>query len=184
MNDGLWTTLLDTASISQMTTYVSQSKVCMGKVVPEIVKAKFKEFQLSQENQVRSMRVLYECGLIGKRKYTSMRNSCDITKTCNNKKGKCEIFKGCEIPKIVPYKTLMKHVKSINIGEVVDLQTLAQKFSVESVPDVYRILQSFLLRLADLYLTVDRENNCLTWFNNEKNVRSADRCRWSPIWER
>ena len=79
-------------------------------------------------------------------------------------------MEGCEIPKIVPYKTLMKNVKSIDIGEVVDLQTLATKRSVESAPGVYRPLKSFLLRLADPYLMVDIENPCLKWFNNEKNV--------------
>ena len=173
VTDGLWTTLLGTASTYQMTTYVSQSKVCMEKILPEIIKVKFKQYQLSQENQVRSMRVLYESGLISKRKYTSIRNSCDIIKTCNNKKRKWQIFEGCEIPKIVPYKTLMKYVKSIDMGEVVDLQILASKLSVESVPGVYRPLKPFLLRLADLYLTVDRENPCLTWFNNEKNVLYA-----------
>ena len=156
-----------------MATYVSQSKVCIEKVLPEIVKAKFKQYQLSQENRVRSMRVLYESGLISKRKYTSICNSCDIIKACNNKKRKCQIFEECEIPKIVPYKTLMKYVKSIDVGEVVDLQTLASKLSVESVPGVCRPFKPFLLRLADLYLTVGRENSCLTWFNNEKNVLYA-----------
>ena len=107
MTDGLWTTLLGTASTSQMTTYVSQSKVCMEKILPEIIKVKFKQYQLSQENQVQSMRVLYESGLISKRKYTSIRNSCDIIKTCNNKERKWQIFEGREIPKIVPYKTLI-----------------------------------------------------------------------------
>ena len=64
-------------------------------------------------------------------------------------------------------------MKSIDMGEVVNLQILASKLSVESVPGVYRPLKPFLLRLADLYLTVDRENPCLTWFNNEKNVLYA-----------
>ena len=170
VNDGLWTTLLGTASASEMATYISQSKVCMEKVLPGIVKSKIKEYQLSTPNQVRSMRVLYEGGLIGKRKYTSIRNSCDIIETGDNKKRKCQIMEGCEIPKIIPYKTLMNYVKSINIGQVVDLQTLTIKLSIESVPGVYRPLKPFLLRLADLYLTVDKENPCLTWFNNEKNV--------------
>ena len=130
VNDGLWTTLLGTASASEMATYISQSKVCMEKVLPGIVKSKIKEYQLSTPNQVRSMRVLYEGGLIGKRKYTSIRNSCDIIETGDNKKRKCQIMEGCEIPKIIPYKTLMNYVKSINIGHVVDLQTLTIKLSI------------------------------------------------------
>ena len=61
----------------------------------------------------------------------------------------------------------MKYVKSIDIGEVVDLQTLATKFSVELAPGGYRPLKSFLLQLAYFYLMVDEENPCLKWFNNE-----------------
>ena len=148
-------TLLGTASTSQMTTYVSQSKVCMEKILLEIIKVEFKSYQLSQEHQVGSMWVSYESGLISKRKYTSIHNSCDIIKTCNNKKRKWQIFEGCEIPKIVPHKTSMMYVKNIDMGEVVDLQILAPQLSVESVPGVYRALKPFLLRLADLYLTVD-----------------------------
>ena len=72
-----------------------------------------------------------------------------------------------EIPKIVPSKTLMKYVKGIDIGEVVDLQILATKLSVELAPDVYRPLKPFLSRLADFILMVDKENPCLKWFNNE-----------------
>ena len=130
LTDGLWTTLLGTASTFQMTTYVSQSKVCMEKTLPKIVIVKFKQYQLSQENQVRNMRVLYESRLISKRKYTSICNSCDIIITCNNKKRIWQIFEGCEIPKIVPYKTLIKYVKSIDMGEVVGLQIWPQNFQL------------------------------------------------------
>ena len=42
-NEGLWTTLLGTASTSQMKAYSSQSKVYTEKALPEIVKDKFKE---------------------------------------------------------------------------------------------------------------------------------------------
>ena len=43
VNEGLWTTLLGTASTSQMKAYSSQSKVYTEKALPEIVKDKFKE---------------------------------------------------------------------------------------------------------------------------------------------
>ena len=170
VNDGLWTTLLGTASTSQMKAYISQSKVCMEKALPAIAKGRCKEYELSQSNQIRSMRILYEGGLIGKRKYTSIRNSCDIIQTGDKRNRKNQIMEGCEIPKIVPFKTLIKYVNSIDIGEVVDLQTLATKLSVESALVVYRPLKPFLLRLVDLYLMVDIENPSLKWFNNEKSV--------------
>ena len=61
----------------------------------------------------------------------------------------------------------MKYVKSIDNGEVVDLQTLATNLSVELAHGVYRPLKPFLSRLADFILMVDKENPCLKWFNNE-----------------
>ena len=45
-----------------------------------LLKNKVDEYVKSDANNVRSMRVLYEGGLISKRKYTSVRNSSDIVK--------------------------------------------------------------------------------------------------------
>ena len=47
-------------------------------------------------------------------------------------------MRGCEIPKIIPYKTLMTRIRNIDIGEVLGLEILAEKFSTEAVPGVYR----------------------------------------------
>ena len=60
--------------------------------------------------------MLYEGGLISKRKYTSVRNSSDIVKQSDNgllRNLKTEIMQGCEIPKIIPYKTLMTHIRNM-----------------------------------------------------------------------
>ncbi len=117
VKDGLWTTLIETCKHVQ-------SKLCTGRILPSIIKDKCKEYTTSQSNQIRSMRVLYERGLIGKRKYTSIRNSSDVvTATGNKKNKKAEILPGCEIPKILPYKNVTKVVRSINIGEVIGLES-------------------------------------------------------------
>lgn len=79
-------------------------------------------------------------------------------------------MKGCEIPKILPYKTLMSFVKAIEIGEVLSLEDMASKYSLESTSGVYRPLKPFLLRLADMYLFLDSKNPCLHWFNGKKGV--------------
>lgn len=50
----------------------------MSSVIPSIINSKVKEYEKSEASQIRSMRVLYESGLLGKRKYTSIRNSSDI----------------------------------------------------------------------------------------------------------
>ena len=88
--------------------------------------------------------MFYEGGLRSKRKYTSVRNSSDIVKQAENgllRNLKTEIMQGCEIPKIIPYKTLMTHIKNIEIGEVLGLEILAENFSTEAVPGVYRPLK-------------------------------------------
>lgn len=172
VHDGLWTTLVGSASKSEMKTYLSHSQVCLNGVIPSIVNGKIEEYESSKANQIRSMRVLYEGGLISKRKYTCIRNSSDVA----NESGKkvksttTEIMKGCHIPKIVSYKTLMAHIKSIDIGEVVDLETFATQVSREPVSGVYRPLKPFLLKLADLYLHLDKEIPMLHLFNGEKGV--------------
>ena len=110
VQDGLWTTLIGITPKPVIAEYISTSKVCMKEILPKLLKNKVDEYVKSDANNVRSMRVLYEGGLISKRKYTSVRNSSDIVKQSDNgllRNLKTEIMQGCEIPKIIPYKTLM-----------------------------------------------------------------------------
>ena len=157
VQDGLWTTLIGITPKPVIAEYISTSKVCMKEILPKLLKNKVDEYVKSDANNVRSMRVLYEGGLISKRKYTSVRNSSDIVKQSDNgllRNLKTEIMQGCEIPKIIPYKTLMTHIRNIDIGELLGLEILAEKFSTEAVPGVYRPLKPLLLKLADLYLSL------------------------------
>ena len=131
------------------------------------------EYEKSDQNQVRSMRVLYEGGIVSKRKYTNIRNSSDVMKQSldqSDKNKKSQFMQSCEIPKILPYKALMSYIRNIDIGEVVPLQILAEKLSTESVPGVYRPLKPFLSRLADMYLTLHEKYPCLQWFNGEEGM--------------
>lgn len=129
-------------------------------------------YQSSDANKTRSMRVLYEGGLISSRKYTKIRNSSDGVKNDKKKRkaGATEFMKGCEIPKLSPYKSLMSYIRNIDIGEVTDLEVLASKFSLETVPGMYRPLKPFLTRLADRYLFLDRADPCFHWFHEVKYV--------------
>ena len=160
----------------------------MQEIIPGVVKGKIKTYEQSKENQVRTLRVLYEGGLISKRKYTSIRNSSDVVKETGKKKKKqkTELMKGCEVPNIFPYKTLMSFVKAIEIGAVLSLEDMASKYSLESTSGVYRPLKPFLLRLDDMYLFLDAKNPYLHWLNGEKGVLHVygHRCRWCPLWER
>lgn len=120
-----------------MTNYIKNSNPCMHAIIPNIVKAKIKEYKKKtkkkMENQVRSMHVLYEGGLICKRKYTSIRNSSGVAKETGRRreKVKTKSIAWCEIPKILPYKALMSFVRGINKAGVLSLESLAAKFSLE-----------------------------------------------------
>ena len=173
VQDGLWTTLIGTASKQVMETYITNSAVCMNDIIPKIVKRRVQEYEKSEQNQLRSMRVLYEGGMVSKRKYTNIRNSGDVMKQSPDQSGKnkkSQFMQSCEIPKILPYKTLMSYIRNINLGEVLPLEILAEKLSTESVPGVYRPHKPFLLRLADMYLTRHEKDPCLQWFNEEEGV--------------
>ena len=97
-----------------MTNYITNSNICMHEIIPNVIKSKLKDYERSKENQVRSMRVLYEGGLISKRKYTSIRNSSDVVKETDEKRknSKTEFMKGCEVPKVLPYKTVMSFIRN------------------------------------------------------------------------
>ena len=173
VQDGLWTTLIGTASKQVMETYITNSAVCMNDIIPKIVKRRVQEYEKSEQNQLRSMRVLYEGGMVSKRKYTNIRNSGDVMKQSPDQSGKnkkSQFMQSCEIPKILPYKTLMSYIRNIDLGEVLPLEILAEKLSTESVPGVYRPLKPFLLRVADMYLTLHEKDPCLQWFNGEEGV--------------
>ena len=45
-------------------------------------------------------------------------------------------MQSCDIPKILRYKTVMRYIRNIDLGEVLHLKILAEKLSTESVPDV------------------------------------------------
>ena len=55
-----------------MGTYIANSAVCMNDIIPKIVKRRVQEYEKSDQNQLRSMRVFYEGGMVSKRKYTNI----------------------------------------------------------------------------------------------------------------
>ena len=142
----------------------------MNVIVPGILKYKVKEYVGSQANKIRSMRVLYEGGLLGKRKYTSVGNSSDVLNEPAEKRQKnekAEILPGVEVPKILPYKTLMAFLKTIDIGDVIDLETLATTVCRICSWGV-QATRTFLLKLADLYRDLHTETDpLLHWFNDK-----------------
>ena len=64
----------------------------------------------------------------------------------------------------------MSFLKTVDVGEQQDLQTLATELSTECVPGVYRPLKSYLLNLADLYMDVNKQIPMLHWFHGEEII--------------
>ena len=134
VQDGLRTTLIGTTSKQVMETYIANSAVCMNDIIPKIVKRSVQEHEKSDQNQLRSMRVLYEGGMVSKRKNTNIRNSSDVMKQSPDQSGKnkkSQFMQSCEIPKILLYKTLMSYIRNIDFREVLPLEILAEKLSTE-----------------------------------------------------
>ena len=117
VKDGLWTTLIGTCTISELSTYISQ---CTERVLPSIVKDKGKEYTSSKSNQIRSMRVLYERGLIGKRKHTSIRKNSDVITRGRTKKQR--YFKDVKSQKFYYTKMLQTLLRVSTLGRSMALK--------------------------------------------------------------
>ena len=89
---------------------------------PRLLKGDLKNIKKGDQNQLRSIWVLYEGGMVSKRKYTNIQNSSDVMKQSPDQSGKnkkSHFMQSCEISKILPYKPLMSYIRNIDIGEVV-----------------------------------------------------------------
>lgn len=168
--NGLWTTLVGSAPKEDIKNLMSKSNICKEYVIPKIVQNNIKTYESGAANQVRSIRVLYEGGIMSKRKYTSVRNCTDIVYEdgITRKNEKTQFMTGCQIPKVISYQRLMKIINGINIGELLDFETFAKNLGVPDFPGVYRPLKPYLLELADLYLFIHEKKPCLHWFKNEE----------------
>ena len=67
--DGIWVTLVTKANKEDLKKYFENSQICMKKVLPNVIKKKALESEKSEANKIRSVRVLYEGGLMSKKKY-------------------------------------------------------------------------------------------------------------------
>ena len=77
--DGTWLTLLDESIPVRLANYVNMSNKMMSKVVPKVCKRLVRDFESSKTNQVRSLKVLYDKGLLSKEKYKAVRLKLTVT---------------------------------------------------------------------------------------------------------
>ena len=99
--DGMWTTLINTATTDCMKRYIESSPTCIKKIMLKLVKEEVKKYEHSKETQVRSLRVLYDGVLIASRKYTKIRNGGDVGRKGVKSKKTVQFMNECPVPKYI-----------------------------------------------------------------------------------
>lgn len=107
---GMWSTMMNGCTTKEVENLITTSKVCMDKVIPNVVARKVKEFEQSEKSIIYSATLLYKGGILSKRKYKDLR------------KEKINFMPEVSIPRPVSYNRLMSFVNSINMGTVIDLE--------------------------------------------------------------
>jgi len=122
--DGMWCTL---SSPNRMTGYISQSFKTRKKVLPIVLKKEVKQFEVSKENLLRSIKVLYSGGLLSKDKYKSIRNNLSMSTSKSGKERRgLKFIPGVALPKLLPYDKMVNYIKTIDFNE--NIKDVATEF--------------------------------------------------------
>lgn len=113
--DGMWSQIVTEMPTAELSEKIRGSKACMSRVVPGIINKKVKDYQNTDDNFNRSIEILYNGGIMKKKKYKKLR------------KQKSEFMAGVKIPKPVAYDRLQSFINGIDKGEVKDLQVFMKE---------------------------------------------------------
>ena len=83
-------------------------------------------------------------------------------------------MEGTRSPKILPYDKLVQFIKAVDIGDVKDIKSdfCHDLDDDDQVSGSYRVLENFLLELADMYVAIDQSDPFLMHFGS-KNIISG-----------
>ena len=144
---GMWDTITSSSNSEQVAILVEQSKESTKNAIHDSLHKKWLlDIEQSKDNIIRSVNLYYSHDVMGKRKYVAIRKE-----TANAK------HKGRRLPNFVTYDTLMKYIKSVDIGTLYDVKEVLSK----NVPEEeqgegkFRKLSEYLPRLAEFYLRVN-----------------------------
>ena len=128
-----------------------------------------RDFESSKTNQVRSLKVLYSKGLLSKEKYKAVRLNLTMTPKKSHKNVSLKFMPGVPLPKLLPYDKLMQFVKSVDIGNIRDMEEdfCSDLEEDEKVHSVCRELEEYLLELAKMYIHIDQGETFLLHFSCE-----------------
>ena len=82
------------------------------------MKKRARSYEGSNDNMLRSLNILYDGGLMSKRKYKLTRSNLSFEANKNKSRTKLKYDSGLTIPVLVEYGKLMEFVKSIDYGEL------------------------------------------------------------------
>ena len=181
--DGMFDTLAKRCKVDKMKDYVLGQKTLKEKVASATFKKNVKAFESSAENAKRSIAAFYSSGVMGKRKYKSVRISLSM-KTNETTKGRSAIsvMPKCPIPKLLPYDKLVKEINQIDIGNVYRLDEEFQgAIGDELTQGCFRKLVEYLPRLTKFYLRKDRKE-ALQWFGKTEKRNRAQKSAAIRLW--
>lgn len=173
--EGMFDTLCKRSKLEHMTKLVSSNEKLQSRVASDHCSRKIRSFETSNENVLRSIACYYSGGVMGKRKYKSVRLVL-ATKASTKKRGGraplCFMQKG-RIPKLLPYDKLMSYIKQVDIGKVYSVEEEFFNYiqADEVVHGCFRDLRDYLPRLAKFYLhTKQKSNEALKWFSETEGT--------------
>ena len=140
--------LVNESTPDQLKTCVGTSSKIQNKVIPALTDKQVKVYEESNDNMFRSLKILYEKGLLAKEEYKSIYRNIKTT-----------VGHSIENPKLVYYDKLVAFIKSVDIDSVHDFASefckdILGEFE-EHVRRAYRDFCSYLVILARLYILVD-----------------------------
>ncbi len=156
---GMWVTLVNETTPKQLTECLEKSPKVQRKIIPPMVNKQVKKAEESESNMCRSLKILYEKGLLSKEKYKAI---------CKNIQAK--VGEGISTPKLVYYDKLIAFIKSVNLDNIQEFAGIfckadENKFE-EPINGSYRDFCSYITVLAELYILVDQALGAESFFQH------------------
>ena len=178
---GMFDTVQKRCKVETLTDYVLSNEKLTKSVVSKYYTEQLATFEKSKENITRSIATYYYSGVMGTRKYQSVRLVLSMKSREGYEGSRTAIsqFPGGYVPKILTYNKLAKEVNKIDIGKVyeIDDEYLSGLVIAAPVNGAFRDIREYLPRLAKSYLTTNRKN-ALQWFGKTEGTWG-----WLPIWK-
>ena len=154
---GMWDTITSSCNSQQVAILVEQSKESTKNAIHDSLHKKWLlDIEQSKDNIIRSVNLYYSHDVMGKRKHVAIRKET----ACANAN-----HKGRRLPNFVTCDTLMKYIKSFDIGTLYDVKEVLSKNVPKKEQDEgkFRKLSEYQPWLAEFYLRVN--DDLLTLFH-------------------